>query len=187
VIFPVTYEEFNISSILEEKYSLFPIRYEDKEKIRKWRNEQIALLRQKEILTEQSQESYFLNIVAANFKQRFPHQLLFGFFENDELIGYGGLVHIDWNSKNAEISFLLDTKKSGEDEYLVLFKSFLSLIQEVAKMTSMHKVYTFGYNLAKYRFQPLISSGFIEEANLKDHISIDGQLLHVKIYSKIIF
>lgn len=187
MIFPITYEEFNISSIKEEKYSLFPIRYEDREKIRKWRNEQIALLRQNEILTEQSQEAYFLNIVAVNFKQQQPQQLLFGFFENDELIGYGGLVHIDWNSKNAEISFLLDIKKSNEHEYLGLFKSFLSLIEVAARKTSMHKIYTFGYNVAKYRFQPLISSGFIEEANLQDHISIDGQLFDAKIYSKIIF
>ena len=44
-------------------------------------------------------------MVKKQFKEKQPNQLLFSFIENNLLIGYGGLVHIDWTNKNAEISF----------------------------------------------------------------------------------
>ena len=186
MMFPSSYPEFKISSINDGNYSLVPIRYQDREEIRKWRNDQINLLRQKEILTKHAQDKYFLNTVAENFKTRFPKQLLFSFLDQDELIGYGGLVHIDWKSKNAELSFLLKTEKSDVIQYLVLFKIFISLIQRVAKLIKLHKIYTFGYDVATYRFQPLLASGFYKEAELIDHIKIDRELLNIKIFSKIL-
>ena len=90
-----------------EKYALVPIRDEDKYTIMQWRNEQIDILRQKQPLTKERQEQYFAITVANLFTQEKPEQLLFSFLENGVLIGYGGLVHIDWESKNAEIYFLM--------------------------------------------------------------------------------
>jgi hypothetical protein len=85
---------------------LVPIRDEDKYSIMKWRNEQIAILRQKSPLTKENQEKYFKEVVEKLFETDQPSQLLFSFLEKGNLIGYGGLVHIDWENKNAEISFL---------------------------------------------------------------------------------
>ena len=52
--------------------------------------------------------------MAQNFSKLFetdqPYQILFSFLKNNEFIGYGGLVHINWEEKKAEISFLLNTK-----------------------------------------------------------------------------
>ena len=77
----------------------------------KWRNEQIYHLRQSELLTEESQERYFQDIVSKLFNQKEPDQLLFSFLKNDKIIGYGGLVHINWTDRNAEISFIMDTNE----------------------------------------------------------------------------
>lgn len=49
------------------EYKLVPIRFEDRYKIMKWRNEQIYHLRQKEPLTIDQQDAYFENVVAKLF------------------------------------------------------------------------------------------------------------------------
>ena len=43
------------------KYSLYPLRKRDIQKIRKWRNEQINVLRQKIPLTKENQLEYYIN------------------------------------------------------------------------------------------------------------------------------
>ena len=45
------------------RFSIVPIRYEDRFDIMNWRNEQVYHLRQNGLLTEEDQESYFINIV----------------------------------------------------------------------------------------------------------------------------
>jgi len=87
-----------------EGFSIEPIRDEDKYAILKIRNEQIFHLRQAKPLTVEAQENYFATVVAGLFEQENPNQLLFSFFGHGEFVGYGGLVHINWIDKNAEIS-----------------------------------------------------------------------------------
>src|SRR5207342_3568736 len=91
------------------KFSLVPLRSEDKFDIMKWRNEQIYHLRQQKPLNEFEQEKYFRTVVASLFEQEQPAQVLFSYLENDECIGYGGLVHINWKDRYAEISFIINT------------------------------------------------------------------------------
>src|SRR5690554_7644655 len=88
-------------------YSLVPIRMEDRFDIMKWRNEQIYHLRQSKPLTLEDQNHYFNNIVTKLFGQEQPTQILFSCLEGDRCIGYGGLVHINWLDKNAEVSFIM--------------------------------------------------------------------------------
>ncbi|MBK8827806.1 MAG: GNAT family N-acetyltransferase, partial [Saprospiraceae bacterium] len=76
----------------------------------KWRNEQMYHLRQSKLLTVDDQERYFTNVVAHLFDKEQPDQILFSYIEGDVCIGYGGLVHINWIDKNAELSFIMDTK-----------------------------------------------------------------------------
>ena len=45
------------------KYTLIPIRKQDIQKIRKWRNDQMDILRQNKILTKLEQEDYFKKII----------------------------------------------------------------------------------------------------------------------------
>jgi RimJ/RimL family protein N-acetyltransferase len=152
----------------------------------KWRNEQIDILRQKELLSKEKQNNYFNSVVSKLFEQDQPSQILFSFMRNNVCIGYGGLVHINWIDRNAEISFILDTELSSEKSYLVLFNIFLDLIESVAKDVKIHKIFTYGYVFENYRFTPLIDNNFLLEAILKDHIIINNEFKDVKIYAKIL-
>lgn len=170
----------------KDEFKIIPIRFEDRYDIMKWRNEQIDILRQDSLLTEEMQDEYFNNVVLNLFDKAQPEQLLFSFLKDGELIGYGGLVHIDWKNKNAEISFLLNTDLNYIDFYLLTFDVFLNLIKEVAISIDMHKIFTYGYCTEEYRFKPLIHNNYILEAKLKDHVLINEKLTDVKIYSKIL-
>src|SRR5210317_2900 len=99
------YRCLNQNIFKNDDYSLVPIRMEDRYDIMRWRNEQIYHLRQKEPLTESQQDQYFEEVVSKLFDQEEPDQILFSFLEGAQLIGYGGLVHINWEDKNAEVSF----------------------------------------------------------------------------------
>ena len=75
----------------------------------RWRNEQMYHLRQSKPLTEADQDRYFDEVVSQLFDQEQPEQILFSFLEGEKCIGYGGLVHINWGDRNAEVSFIMDT------------------------------------------------------------------------------
>ena len=97
------YKVLNNQKFSIDNYSIVPIRYGDRLSILKWRNEQLYHLRQDKILTESDQDNYFINIVNKLFDQDRPNQLLFSFMKDNICIGYGGLVHINWIDKNAEL------------------------------------------------------------------------------------
>lgn len=184
--FPNNFKCLIQNQFIFENYKLIPIRFLDKDLIRAWRNDQIEILRQQQVLTLDSQFKYFSTIIFETFHQDFPDQLIFSFLENGKMIGYGGLVHIDWDNKNAEISFLLATELNFENNYLKLFSSFLILIELVAKSINLNKIFTYGYNINEYRFKPLIEKKYIKEVQLSNHILINEKLYDIKIYSKIL-
>lgn len=175
------------SSIFEiENFKIVPIRYDDRFIIMDWRNEQIEYLRQAKPLTEEEQEYYFSNTIASLFKEEKPEQLLFSFLENEELIGYGGLVHINWQDRHAEISFLLSPSYNIRSSYLKLFSVYLILIEKAATELCLNKIFTVGYNLKSYRFLPLIDQNYNLDATLKKHKVINGKSCDVLIYSKLL-
>lgn len=169
-----------------DNYSLVPIRMEDRFNIMKWRNEQIYLLRQTETLTEEGQDLYFRNVVNKLFDEEKPNQILFSFLKGNDCIGYGGLVHINWIDRNAEISFLNKPELNQGNSYLLSFNFFLEMIEEVSKSLSLHKIYTYGFDISEERFKPLISRGYEFEARLKEHVIVNNSLIDVRIYSKFI-
>jgi len=184
MIFPKKYRILKNNKFTLGLYRIIPIRFEDQSIVMQWRNDQINILRQKSLLTAEQQDQYFTHVLLKNFNESQPDQLIFSFFKSTELIGYGGLVHIDWKSKNAEISFLLSTKLNDPQTYKESFEIFLDLMIKLAIEAEMHKIFTFGYDVASYRFEPLISRKFNQEACLKKHINIDGIFLNALIYSK---
>jgi hypothetical protein len=180
-----TYKCLSQQEFVNENYKLVPIRDEDKYEIMQWRNEQIDILRQKEVLTEEKQEWYFKNVVAELFEQEKPNQLLFSFLENDILIGYGGLVHINWESKNAEISFLTVTERNvNQNQFVNDFKFYLKILKKIVESSlKFIKIFTYAYDIRPYLFQALIENDFVEEARLKKHIIIDNKSHDVIIHS----
>lgn len=170
-----------------EGFSIVPIRDEDKYAILKIRNEQIYHLRQAKPLTVETQENYFATVVSGLFEKENPNQLLFSFFENEEFIGYGGLVHINWIDKNAEISFVMKTELE-QDYFIKYWSNYLKLIEQVAfKALNFHKIYVYAFDLRPHLYKALELSGYYEEARLKEHCFFDGKFIDVVIHSKIAY
>jgi hypothetical protein len=166
-------------------YKIVPIRFEDRFLIMKWRNEQIFHLRQNKELTIDAQEEYFKNVIEKLFIQECPIQILFSFLENNICIGYGGLVHINWIDKNAEISFLMDTELQKQ-YFSKYWKLFLSLLEKVAFTDlQLHKIYTYAFDLRPYLYNTLEESGYCKEAVLNQHCLFDGNYIDVIIHTKI--
>jgi RimJ/RimL family protein N-acetyltransferase len=148
------------------------------------RNQQIYHLRQNEPLTKEKQENYFATVVAGLFEQEKPNQLLFSFFENGIFIGYGGLVHINWVDKNAEISFVMKTELE-KDNFAKYWSNYLKLIEKLAfEELNFHKIFTYAFDLRPHLYPVLESCGFKEEARLKEHCLFDGQFLDVVYHAK---
>ncbi len=166
-------------------YKIVPIRNMDKYKIMQWRNEQIYHLRQQKPITKQEQDQYFNTEVKSLFEQEQPEQILFSFLHQNRCIGYGGLVHIDWDQKSAEISFLMQTeleKDFFEKNWLI----FLKLIEKVAFTgLNLHKIYTYAYDLRPHLYPVLEKSGFIMVKRLEKTYQIYSQSFDVVIHEKI--
>lgn len=167
-----------------EKYKIIPIRYEDRFAIMKWRNEQIYHLRQNKVLTLEDQEHYFDTVVNALYDQEKPNQILFSYLKDAVCIGYGGLVHINWQDKNAEISFVMNTdleKNSFQKHWSI----FLNLIEQVAfGDLQLHKITTYAFDLRPRLYPVLEESGFTKEAVLKKQCLFDGEYIDVVIHCK---
>ncbi len=180
------YKVLNRQHFSNNDFSIVPIRYEDRLDIMKWRNEQIYHLRQNKLLTENDQNYYFENTIANLFNQEEPNQILFSYLENGNCIGYGGLVHINWIDKNAEISFVMNTILE-KDEFQKHWVTYLGLIQQLAfEELKLHKIFIYAFDLRPHLYKAAELAGFERDAVLKEHCLFQGEYKNVVIYSKII-
>lgn len=165
-------------------YKIVPIRYEDRMLIMKWRNEQIYHLRQAKPLTEEDQNNYFNGVVSRLFEQDQPGQLLFSYLYKEECIGYGGLVHINWIDRNAEISFIINTQLE-KHEFQKHWGIYLGLIEQVGfGQLNLHKLFTYAFDLRPHLYEALEANGYTCEAKLKEHCLVDNVYKSVVIHSK---
>ena len=180
-----SYKSLDKQEYIINEYCIVPIRFEDKLSIMKWRNEQMYHLRQNKPLTIEDQNSYFKNVISNLFNEEHPNQILFSYLKNEKCIGYGGLVHINWLDKHAEISFIMDTEL--EKKYFKHhWSNYLELIEEVAfNQLNLHKIFTYAYNIRPLLFEVLEESDFNKEARLREHIFIQNKPTDVVIHSKI--
>jgi RimJ/RimL family protein N-acetyltransferase len=179
------YKALKKQNFFRKNYSIVPIRYEDRYLIMQWRNDQMYHLRQNVLLTKEQQDFYFNTVVASLFEQDQPLQLLFSFLEDNICIGYGGLVHINWTDKNAELSFIMDTKLE-KDNFQIHWINFIKLIEKVAfKEIKFNKIYTYAYDIRENLYAVIESCGFIKEGRLKKHRLHENKFIDVIIHSKI--
>ena len=185
MMFPTTYKCLTKNEYNDGDFKIVPIRYEDRLDVMKWRNEQMYHLRQDKPLTEKSQENYFNGTLARLFDQEKPNQILFSYLQNGKCIGYGGLVHINWIDKNAEISFILNTKLES-NEFIFHWSNYLELLEEVAfKEIKLHKIFTYAFDIRPHLYKILLESGYIEETRLKEHCFYEHKFIDIIIHSKI--
>lgn len=179
------YKILKKQSFTKDNFSIVPIRYEDRINIMEWRNEQIYHLRQNKPLTVEDQDQYFETVVKKMFHQEQPNQLLFSYLEGDKCIGYGGLVHINWIDKNAEISFIMNTKLEKE-HFQLHWVTYLGLIEQLAfEELGLHKIFTYAFDLRPRLYDVFIMSGFNQDARLKEHCFFNEEYIDVVIHSKI--
>ena len=168
----------------DAEYSLVPIAPSHIEPIRKWRNAQLSVLRQKEPITERQQIDYFSQHIWPTMSLPQPPNILMGFLQNDRLIGYGGLVHIDWEHRRAEISFLLDDARAGDDaRYAKEFLAFLKLVRQLGfEDLKLHRLFTETYAMRTHHISVYDSFGLQLEGVLRDHVRIGDQYVHSLIH-----
>lgn len=178
------YKVLNKQKFSAGNYSIVPIRYEDRLDIMKWRNEQIYHLRQDKPLTIENQDYYFKHIITGLFDEEKPNQILFSFLESDKCIGYGGLVHINWIDKNAEISFVMNTQLQ-KNNFKNYWSIYLGLIENVAFLElSLYKIYTYAFDLRPHLYEVLETKGYERDAVLKKHCFFDDKFIDVVIHAK---
>ena len=155
-------------------YQLIPIRYEDREPIRAWRNAQLQVLRQAEPLTSEQQEAYFQRVVLPLFGQEKPGQLLFSLLHHDKLIAYGGLVHISWTDLRAEVSFLVEpTRAADPATYRQDFLAHLRLLGQVAfGGMGFNRLFSETYDIRPAHVAILEEAGFRLEGRLRQHVQL---------------
>jgi len=179
------YKVLNKQIHRKEIFTIVPIRYEDRMDILKWRNEQIFHLRQDKPLTSKDQDLYFETVIRKQLEQLSPNQILFSFLERNVCVGYGGLVHINWIDRNAEISFLVDTKLE-KDFFSLYLTVFLELIERVAFMDlNLHKIYSYAFDVRPHLYEILELSGFQQDAILKNHCFFNGEFKNVVMHFKL--
>ena len=173
--FTAKFRDYRISSVLMD----------DALPIMQWRNEQISALRQQTPLTEEEQLSYFSSIVAQSFKQQQPELVLVRYTFRDTLIGYGGLVHIDWEARSGEVSFLLETERTKDQRnYGMECSIFMQLLKKCAfEALDLNKIQTESYANRPWHVQAIEASGFRRESILPKHVLADGKWVDAVIAS----
>jgi RimJ/RimL family protein N-acetyltransferase len=158
-------------------YEIESIRLEDAELIRQWRNEQISALRQSRELSMDDQALYFREHVMPEFDSPYPGKILVRFTLKGSLIGYGGIVHINWADRRGEVSFLLETKRANDrKKYVKEIKIFLKMLSEMAFIyLGFNKLTTESYNHRLFHVEAIENFGFRREGVLRKHTMINGQ------------
>lgn len=157
-------------------YELWPLREEDIFLIMEWRNQQIDVLRQTEPLTRDMQQLYYDKTICPTFQMAQPPQIVFSFLLDGRCVGYGGLVHIDWESRRGEMSFLADTERVAQLEvYERDFTHYIRLLKEVVfQDLTFHRISGETYNIRSYHVDIMQKNGFMLEGILREHVKIGG-------------
>jgi RimJ/RimL family protein N-acetyltransferase len=154
------------------------------EAIRLWRNAQMEVLRQSAPITPEQQVAYYAAHVWPEMAGPRPRDLLVSFLHAGAPIGYGGLVHIAWDHRRAEVSFLMDPARiASAAVYARDFHAFLGLIKRLAfEDLGLERLFTETYDLRPGHVAVLEAAGFRREGVLRGHVQIDGRrvdcLLH---------
>jgi hypothetical protein len=170
------YSVFGHEPIRNGDYSISSVQFSDAEPIRKWRNEQITALRQQNALSKETQAKYFDKIISEDFTLNTPPQVLVRFCLKKELIGYGGIVHIDWINLRGEVSFLLETERTLDHViYSRELNIFFELIKELGfQKLGLNKLSTEAYAHRGFHVNAIENAGFQREGILRQQTNING-------------
>ena len=169
----------NTINLRTGNYQLIPLREQDIFDIKTWRNAQMDVLRQNHELTNEEQLQYFHEVIKPTFTEQKPNQMIFSFLLEEICIGYGGLTNIDWKSKRAELSFLLNPARVANNVvYEKDFSTFLTLIKRLAfEELQFHRIFTETYDIRPLHIAVLEKNGFVMEGRIRQHVLIGSQMV----------
>jgi hypothetical protein len=170
------YRAIGPNSFHRGDYLIESVMRSDSEKIRTWRNEQLSALRQGKPLTKGEQSAYFDELIRQDFPKSHPGKILVRFLLGGYLIGYGGIVHIDWHNLRGEVSFLLETSRtSNHVKYTDELLTFFQLIKKIAfEALMLNKLTCEAYAHRECHVEAIESAGFTREGILRQQTKIDG-------------
>ena len=147
----------------------------------------MSVLRQAKEISATEQVEYFEKLVFPGFSENEPSQILLEIHSHSKLIGYGGLVHIDWTVSRAEISFLLNPDfEEGSADYLQVFDQFLKLIQEIAFANlKLNRLFTETFQFRNKHIEVIEGNNFKLEGTLRNHCIQNGNLANSLIHGKL--
>ena len=147
------------------------------EPIRQWRNAQIEFLRQTKPIEPEEQIRYFERNVWPDMARPDPANILLAIEEDGALVGYGGLVHVAWEHRRAEVSFLMDpARATGGSAYRRYFLGFLKLLQQLAfEDLGFNRIFAETYAVRTEHMAILEEAGFRREGVMRDHVVIGGR------------
>jgi|SRR3989338_175709 len=148
--------------------------------LKRWRNAQTDILRQNKPLTDQDQKRFWKKIKTDK------NQILFSILDKKgNIIGYCGIVHIDWENKRGEISFILEPGAEKKlHHYRTIFMETLKGLRQYAFRTAnLHKIWTETFAYRKFHISILEQFGFKIEGQLKDHVFKKGRFVDSLIHS----
>lgn len=194
--FPKSYNSIpDFKDYINNDTRILPVKYEHRIKIMNWRNEQLFHLRQKNILNINDQDLYYTNVVGPLFKENKPNQLLFSILYQNNLVGYGGLVHLNWIDKNCELSFLVKTNILNEHEkefdtvniktiYQIILSDFILCMREITfKHLKFNRLFTETYSFRKNHLKTLEMNNFKFEGNQREKVLISGKYIDSYFHS----
>lgn len=175
---PLAYRCADLTGLARGHMTLRPIHWEDREPIRDWRNAQLEVLRQADPLSEVDQERYYRLVVRPQFDEVAPDQVLMAMLNDGRLVGYGGLVHISWPNRRAEISFMTEPQRLDDATFRSDWAVFLDLMVEVGReRLGLHRLSTETYEIRTAVLETLEACGFVEEGRLRDQVWLEDRYI----------
>jgi 2-polyprenyl-3-methyl-5-hydroxy-6-metoxy-1,4-benzoquinol methylase/RimJ/RimL family protein N-acetyltransferase len=169
-------------------YRFVGLRHADIQALRRWRNQQIDVLRQRQPLSEQDQERWYRHVVQPGHASGDPEFLLVSILdEADRFVGYGGLTHIDWEHRRGEVSFLVETERARNAErYARDLEAFLAFLSAWAfDELGLERIFTETYAFREAHIALLENAGFVPEGLMTGHVRHQGRavdcLLHALV------
>ena len=121
---------------------LFPLEKRHLEKLKEWRNTQMAILRQWKSLTDMDQEKWFEGISERKDEVLFSI-LVFEESGDERFIGYCGLVNIDYINRRGEVSFFNPRKSMVALPMLGTTVLLVLSLRKMLKMRGGSQMFTF--------------------------------------------
>jgi SAM-dependent methyltransferase len=162
-------------------YRYVPLRRADIEPLRRFRNAQMDVLRQAAPISEVDQERWFDEVVAGAQRDPRPPMILVSILDAAErFIGYGGLTHIDWEARRAEVSFLVDPSRAADpDLYRRDMTAFLGFLAGLAfDDLGLNRLFTETYAFRGFHIETLEQAGFTVEGRLREHVATGDSIVH---------